>query len=215
MYVTSAKIVGTVEDVQRISKRRRKVRSVGNPHPWEPRHMHLRGVRFAESMGGARRNVTLGVIQHLWRAPVAFVGFYVPEGVQVTQNRMYVPSAPKLVDDSEYLLGVEAHKQAFAMDLQESMLSAGNLPGYFEIPVDEGWQVVLDLVNRKLELCDAWGASSEARVLGDLAPFVWAYRHSGFCIFTIYDKDLNGLRDDLLFVAKRGGVELRWGRRAA
>jgi len=44
---------------------------------------------------------------------------------------------------------------------------------------------------------------------------VWAYRHCDFCIVTIYDKDTDALRDDLLFVAKREGVELRWGRTAA
>jgi hypothetical protein len=32
---------------------------------------------------------------------------------------------------------------------------------------------------------------------------------------TLYDKDLDALRDDLLFVAKREGVELRWRRTAA
>ena len=50
---------------------------------------------------------------------------------------------------------------------------------------------------------------------GDLAPFVWAYRNCDFCIVTIYDKDIGALRDDLLFVAKRAGVELRWRRRSA
>jgi hypothetical protein len=52
-------------------------------------------------------------------------------------------------------------------------------------------------------------------VVGDLAPFAWAYRNSGFCVVTLYDKDINALRDDLLFVAKREGVELRWRRSAA
>ena len=46
---------------------------------------------------------------------------------------------------------------------------------------------------------------SEATLVGDPAPFVWAYRNSGFCIVTLYDKDIAPLRDDLLFVAKRGG----------
>jgi hypothetical protein len=57
--------------------------------------------------------------------------------------------------------------------------------------------------------------SSERRVVGDVAPFAWAYRNCGFCIVTIYDKDIGALRDDLLFVAKREGVELRWRRTAA
>jgi hypothetical protein len=48
-----------------------------------------------------------------------------------------------------------------------------------------------------------------------MAPFVWAYRNSGFCVVTLYDKDIGALRDDLLFVAKREGVELRWRRKAA
>ena len=50
---------------------------------------------------------------------------------------------------------------------------------------------------------------------GDLAPFAWAYRNCDFCIVTIYDKDIGALRDDLLFVAKRAGVNLRWRRSAA
>jgi hypothetical protein len=38
--------------------------------------MRLAGARFAEPVGDprGRRNVTLGVIQHLWRCPVLFVG---------------------------------------------------------------------------------------------------------------------------------------------
>jgi hypothetical protein len=52
-------------------------------------------------------------------------------------------------------------------------------------------------------------------VVGDLAPFVWAYKHCGFCILTLYDKDLEEIRDDLLFVAKRQGIELRWRQTAA
>ncbi|MDX6381340.1 MAG: hypothetical protein QOI57_2364, partial [Rubrobacteraceae bacterium] len=35
------------------------------------------------------------------------------------------------------------------------------------------------------------------------------------CILTLFDKDLKEIRDDLLFVAKRQGVELRWRRTAA
>ena len=48
--------------------------------------MRLSAVRFAESVGepSERRNVALGVIQHLWRSPVPFIGFYPPEGVKVT-----------------------------------------------------------------------------------------------------------------------------------
>lgn len=43
--------------------------------------MKLAGMRFAESVGdpSGRRNVTLGVIKHLWRSPVPFLGFYAPE----------------------------------------------------------------------------------------------------------------------------------------
>ncbi|HEX2098004.1 MAG TPA: hypothetical protein VHF46_02980 [Rubrobacteraceae bacterium] len=205
-------------EMQRIGKRRRRLRTVGEPHPWEPRHMRLAATRQAESLGDARgrRNVALGVIQHLWRSPVPFVGFYVPEGVRVTENRLYTPAPPKLVDDAEYLAGVESHKKAYARDLECSMLPAGNLRGYFEVPTDEGWGIVVDLAEKHLELSDAWGLSTGARrVVGDLAPFVWAYRRCGFCILTLYDKDIGELRDDLLFVAKRQGIELRWRRTAA
>ena len=179
--------------------------------------MRLAGTRFAESVGDprGRRNVTLGVIQHLWRSPVPFVGFYAPEGVRVTQNRLYAPAPPRLVDDTEYLAGVEAHKRAFAQDLRDGMISAGRLPGYFEVPTDEGWRIVLDLAQGRLGLVDAWGMASESAVVGDPAPFVWAYRNSGFCVVTLYDKDIGALRDDLLFVAKREGVELQWRRKAA
>lgn len=179
--------------------------------------MRLAGMRFAESVGraGERRNVTLGVVKHLWRSPVPFIGFYPPEGVRVTENRTYAPAPPKLVDDSRYLLGVEEHKKAFAEDLGKTMVPSGSLRGYFEVPTDEGWRLELDLVSRELGLCDAWGMSSRRRVSGDLAPFVWAFRHSEFCLVTIYDKDIDALRDDLLFVAKREGVELRWRSSAA
>jgi hypothetical protein len=179
--------------------------------------MRLAGMRFAESVGDPRggRNVTLGVIQHLWRSPVPFVGFYPPEGVRVTQSRRYAPAPPKLVDDTEYLAGVEAHKRSFAKDLQDGMIPSGRLPGYFEVLTDEGWHIILDLAEGRLELADAWGMASESVVVGDPAPFVWAYRNSGFCVITLYDKDIGALRDDLLFVAKREGVELRWRRKAA
>jgi hypothetical protein len=179
--------------------------------------MKLSAVRFAETVGEpwSRRNLALGVVQHLWRSPVPFVGFYPPEGVSVTEQRVYVPTSPRHVDDTEYLSGVEAHKRAFARDLEETMLPAGSLPGYFEVPTDEGWQLVLDLVEPRLELSDAWELSSSSRLDGDLAPFVWAYRNSGFCLVTLFDKDIGGLRDDLLFVAKREGVELRWSRKVA
>lgn len=179
--------------------------------------MRLAHIRYAESLGDARgrRNVTLGVVQHLWRSPVPFVGFYAPEGAQVTENRFYTPAPPKLVDDSEYLAGVEAHKRAYARDLEGTMLPAGNLPGYFEVPTDEGWKIMVDLAEKRLELADAWGLATAAPVCGDLAPFVWAYKHCGFCLLTLFDKDLEGIRDDLLFVAKRQGVELRWRRTAA
>lgn len=179
--------------------------------------MRLAGMRFAESVGkpASRRNLTLGVIKHLWRSPVPFVAFYPPEGVKITESRMYTPAPPRLVDDTEYLAGVEAHKKAFAADLENTMVPAGSLRGYFEVPTEEGWRVGVDLAGQKLELRDAWGMSSRKRVVGDLAPFVWAYRHSGFCIVTIYDKDINGLRDDLLFVAKQEGIDLRWDRSAA
>jgi hypothetical protein len=179
--------------------------------------MRLAGMRFAESVGDprGRRNVTLGVIQHLWRSPVPFVGFYAPEGVRVTESRLYAPAPPRLVDDTEYLAGVEAHKRAFAEDLRDGVVPAGRLPGYFEVPTDEGWRIVLDLAEGRLELIDAWGMASESALVGDPAPFVWAYRNSGFCIVTLYDKDIGALRDDLLFVAKREGVELQWRRKAA
>ncbi len=179
--------------------------------------MRLANIRYAESLGDARgrRNVTLGVIQHLWRSPVPFVGFYAPEGVKVTENRLYTPAPPKLVDDSEYLIGVEDHKKAYAHDLQATMLPAGNLRGYFEVPTDEGWKLLVDLAEKRLELVDAWGLSTASPVAGDLAPFVWAYKHCGFCLLTLFDKDIGEIRDDLLFVAKRQGVELRWRRTAA
>ncbi len=179
--------------------------------------MRLRGLRRAESVGdpAGRRNVTLGVIQHLWRSPVPFVGFYAPEGVRVTEKRSYVPAPPRLVDDADYLVGVEHHKRAFAQDLRDGMIVDGSLPGYFDAPTDEGWSLSLDLVAGRLALHDAWGMGSEVEVDGDLAPFVWAYRNCGFCVVTVYDKDIDALRDDLLFVAKRGGVELRWRRTAA
>lgn len=179
--------------------------------------MKLSNARFAETIGeaGGRRNAALGVIQHLWRAPVPFVGFYPPEGQKVTENRFYTPAPPRLVDDTEYLAGVEAHKKAYAADLGATMLSAGNLPGYFEVPTDEGWSVVVDLPEKRLELTDAWDLRTSAGVVGDLEPFVWAYRRCGFCILTVFDKDLGEIRDDLLFFAKREGVELRWDRKAA
>ncbi len=179
--------------------------------------MKLAGTRYAESLGDARgrRNVTLGVIQHLWRSPVPFVGFYAPEGVRVTEHRVYTPAPPRLVDDTEYLAGIEAHKKSYAQDLQDTMLPAGNLPGYFEVPTDEGWRILVDLAEKHIELSDAWELSTGAGVVGDLAPFVWSYRHCGFCILTLFDKDLGGIRDDLLFVAKRQGIELRWRRTAA
>ncbi len=179
--------------------------------------MRLANIRYAESVGDARgrRNVALGVIQHLWRSPVPFVGFYPPEDVKVTEHRLYVPAPPRLVDDTEYLAGIEAHKRIFAEDLQRSMLPADSLPGYFEVPTDEGWTVLVDLAEKRVELSDAWGMASGAAVVGDLAPFVWAYRRCGFCILTLFDKDLGEIRDDLLFVAKRQGIELRWRRTAA
>jgi hypothetical protein len=179
--------------------------------------MRLAGARFAEAVEDprGRRNVALGVIQHLWRSPVPFVGFYPPEGVRVTENRLYVPSPPRLVDDTEYLSGVEAHKRTFAEDLRDGMIPSGRLPGYFEIATDEGWRIVLDLAEGRLSLTDGWGMASETAVMGDMAPFVWAYRNSGFCAVTLYDKDIGALRDDLLFVAKREGVELQWRRKVA
>src|SRR5215213_6477568 len=181
-----------MEEIRRITKRRRRLRTVGEPHPWEPRHMRLSAMRFADSVGEPeeRRNVTLGVIQHLWRSPVPFIGFYPPEGVKVTENRLYTPAPPRSVDDTDYLAGVEAH-------------------------TDEGWRITLELAEGRLGLADAWGMNSEREVAGDLAPFAWAYRNCDFCIVTIYDKDTGALRDDLLFVAKRAGVELRWRRSAA
>src|SRR5918993_2779850 len=130
--------------------------------------MRLAGTRFAESVGDqrGRRNVALGVIQHLWRSPVPFVGFYPPEGVVVTEGRPYTPAPPRLVDDTEYLAGVEAHKRAFARDLEGTMLPAGNLAGDFDVPTDEGWHVVVDLAQKRLELADAWGMATTASVVG-------------------------------------------------
>ena len=179
--------------------------------------MQLAGTRYAESGGDprGRRNVTLGVIKHLWRSPVPFVGFYAPEGAEVAEGRPYVPAPPRLVDDTQYLAGVEAHKQAFARDLKEGMIPSGRLPGYFEISTDEGWRITLDLAGLRLGLADGWGMASESALVGDPAPFVWAYRNCGFCVVTVYDKDILAVRDDLLFVAKREGVELRWRRTAA
>ncbi len=206
-----------MEGVQKITKRRRKVRGVGEPSPWEPRHMRLNNVRYAETSGGAEglRNVTLGVVQHLWRSPVPFIGFYPPEGVTVVEGRIYTPEAARRVDDAEYLSGVEEHKRSFARDLEQTMLGSGSLPGYFEVPTDVGWRVVLDLPGSRFEMVDAWNFSNSSRVIGDLAPFVWAYRHSGFCLLSVYDRDIGSLRDDLLFFAKREGLELRWNRTAA
>lgn len=179
--------------------------------------MRLAALRVAESVGdpAGRRNVALGIIRHLWRSPVPFVGFYPPEGVTVTGSRVYTPAPPRHVDDTDYLSGVEAHKKTFAADLSDGMIPSGALHGYFDVPTDEGWSISLDLVGYRLGLTDGWGVATEAEVVGDLAPFVWAYRHSGFCIVTVYDKDIEALRDDLLFVAKRQGIELRWRRKAA
>ena len=179
--------------------------------------MRLNNVRYAETSGGAEglRNVTLGVVQHLWRSPVPFIGFYPPEGVTVVEGRIYTPEAARRVDDAEYLSGVEEHKRSFARDLEQTMLGSGSLPGYFEVPTDVGWRVVLDLPGSRIEMVDAWNFSNSSRVIGDLAPFVWAYRHSGFCLLSVYDRDIGSLRDDLLFFAKREGLELRWNRTAA
>src|SRR4028118_520820 len=170
-----------MEDVRRITKRRRRLRTVGEPHPWEPRHMRLAGVRVAESVGkpAARRNVTLGVVKHLWRSPVPFVGFYPPEGVKVTENRRYSPGAPRRVDDTDYLAGVEAHKRSFAKDLEDGMVPAGHLPGSFEVPTDEGWRFYLALAQGRPQPADAWGLGSESRVGGGVAPVVWGYRQRG------------------------------------
>lgn len=179
--------------------------------------MRLNNVRYAETNGSpeAMRNVTLGVVQHLWRSPVPFIGFYPPEGIPVVEGRFYTPEAVRRVDDAEYLSGVEEHKRAFARDLGETMLGSGSLPGYFEVPADVGWTMMLDLSGSQLEMVDAWNFSTTSRVSGDLAPFVWAYRHSGFCLLSVYDRDISSLRDDLLFFAKREGVELLWNRSAA
>jgi hypothetical protein len=95
------------------------------------------------------------------------------------------------------------------------MLGSGRLPGYFEVPTDEGWRVVLDLAGSRVEMVDAWNLSTSSRVMGDLAPFVWAYRQTGFCLLSVYDRDIGSLRDDLLFFAKRDGLELLWNRTAA
>src|SRR5215208_3452080 len=59
-----------MEEIRRITKRRRRLRTVGEPHPWEPRHMRLSAMRFADSVGEPeeRRNVTLGGPVH-WVLP--------------------------------------------------------------------------------------------------------------------------------------------------
>ncbi|WP_273888340.1 hypothetical protein [Rubrobacter naiadicus] len=206
-----------VEGIENISKRRRRVRRLGEPHPWEPRHMRLMNARFAEAVGdpAGARNITLGVIKHLWRSPVPFVGFYPPEGVPVTGNRPYSPAPPRLIDDAEYLAGVEEHKRSFARRLQETMVCGGELSGYFCAPTESGWTMTLDLVEQVLDIYDARGEHSRHELSGDVAPFVWAYRNCGFCVISIYDKDIQALRDDLLFFAKREGVELRWRTNAA
>lgn len=179
--------------------------------------MRLSGMRLAEALGNPSedRNLSFGVIRHLWRSPVPFVGFYPPEGVEVTENRLYVPTPPRLVDDTEYLAGAERHKQAYARELEQAMNPSGSLRGYFEVPTDAGWRFAVDLAGRSVKLEDGRGKVLRRSVSGDLAPFVWAYRHSGFCIITVYDKDTDALRDDLLFFAKREGVEIRWRRKAA
>ncbi|MGI8650420.1 MAG: hypothetical protein ACR2KW_08575 [Rubrobacter sp.] len=207
-----------MEKVPKISRRKRRLRKEDEPHPWEPRHMKLKATRYAETVGGkpaGRRNLTLGVIQHLWRSPVPFVGFYAPEGVKLTGKRIYTPAPPRLVDDTEYLAGIEAHKKLFAQDLMEAMIPSGSLRGYFEAPTDEGWRFSLDLVERRLEMTDPWGLSTESGLTGDIAPFVWAFKHCGFSIVTLYDKDIEAVRDDLLFVAKRAGIVLDWRGKAA
>lgn len=209
-----------MENVPKITKRKRRLRKEDEPHPWEPRHMKLKATRYAETVGGqprGRRNVTLGVIQHLWRSPVPFVGFYPPEGVKLTTGkRIYTPSPPRHIDDTEYLAAIDAHKKLFARDLMEAMIPSGkSLFGYFEAPTDEGWKFSLDLIERRLEMSDPWGISTDRRLTGDIAPFVWAFKNCGFTIVTIYDKDIEAVRDDLLFVAKRDGIVLDWGGKAA
>ena len=171
--------------------------------------MRLTAMRFAESVGAC------GAPQRDARRDTAPLAFACPvhrvlpaRGGKVTENRLYTPAPPRSVDDTDYLAGVEAHKRAFAKDLENAMVPAGRLPGYFEVPTDEGWRITLELAEGRLELADAWGMNSEREVAGDLAPFAWAYRNCDFCIVTIYDKDIGALRDDLLFVAKRAGVDL-------
>jgi hypothetical protein len=195
----------------------RRVNPVIKPPPWEAKHMRLAGVRFAESVTDpcGMHNVTLGVIRHLWRSPVPFVGLYPPEGVKITGSRLYVPSLPRPLDDTDYLAGIEAHKCGFANYVKECMIPSGELPGYFEVPTEEGWRIALDLVGQRLALTDGRGVTSNAAMIGNVAPFVWAYRNCGFCVVTLYDKDISALRDDLLFVAKRKGVEFLWSRKAA
>lgn len=188
---------------------------MGEPHPWEPRHMKLRVMRLADSpcdpSGGS--NLTLGIIRHLWRSPVPFLGFYPPEGVRVTGGRPYIPGSTRLADDAEYLAGVEEHKRAFALELRESMSPGGRLAGYYDVHAERGWGLLLDLPQQTLEISGGFEVS--AAMPGDLAPFVWAYRRSGFCMITVYDRDLESVRDDLLFVAKYEGLDLRWGPTAA
>lgn len=180
--------------------------------------MKLSATRFAGTVGGkpqGRRNLTLGVIRHLWRSPVPFVGFYPPEEIKLAGKRVYRPAPPRLVDDTEYLAGIEAHKKRFASDLLGGMIPSGSLRGYFEVPTDEGWRMSLDLIGRRLETVDPWGISTESALTGDLAPFVWSFKRCGFCIITLFDKDIKAIRDDLLFVAKREGVAFNWRRKAA
>ena len=72
--------IRVMEEVSRIAKRRRR------HGPWRAHRgaeAHAPdGNALHESVGepAERRNVTLGVMQHLWRSPVPFIGFYPPEG---------------------------------------------------------------------------------------------------------------------------------------
>jgi hypothetical protein len=132
----------------------------------------------------------------------------------VTGDRPYVPGSTRLVDDAEYLAEVEWHKRGFALSLREIMFPGERLAGYYDVHAEEEWGVVIDLPQQMLEVSGG-GFEVSTHVVGDLAAFVWAYRRSRFCMLTVYDRDLESVRDDLLFMAKCEGIKLRWRHAAA
>ena len=87
------------------------------------------------------------------------------------------------------------------------------MPGYFEVPTDEGWRITLELAEGRLELADAWGMNPRGSTgisRPSLGPTATATsvsspsttKTSAPCATTF-------------FVAKRAGVDLRWRRSAA